>query len=553
MKKLLLTVIWLMLSVSIFGQDKKFEGYNIILDVPEDHRSATCALRYAQVNTTEITISDLNPQTPLNVRSCNGSGTTVALGGSTATMRANIGNNKWCFTGEDDKYRISFRGDQYSGTMIYDWIAMPENPGFYDVKQFGAVGDGRTDDTLAIRSALAFVAARNGGTLYFPEGDYLVGSEPGFKGLVLPAGVTIQGTNSLQSNNFSNNYLQKNSSRITLAGRSRALFKIGECVERAALVNIELYAQSSDNTYGVEALGAYTSSQDFYFDRVVFNNFYRGIYAHGLPQTDLNWQFDYIKINHSRFIFNRDAGIYTNIRNSDWKIEGSLFINPRRQAGQNADSMHFERVAAVLVSDTYGGGFQTALGGTFLDILDSGNITVLTSQTESMTNSIVYNGTENPYAGDYSYPITILNSVLHDPIVFKARRNFVSIGSSYGGDTFQADERLRVYSTGDRFCYDGYTLGCRGATKKNFDRATVVFMTGQPSDGQVAGHPTVFGTDVQFNSTVQMPSFTQNLLPTGKPNGSMVYCVNCRRNATPCQAGGAGAPAMVVNGQWSCL
>jgi hypothetical protein len=90
-------------------------------------------------------------------------------------------------------------------------------------------------------------------------------------------------------------------------------------------------------------------------------------------------------------------------------------------------------------------------------------------------------------------------------------------------------------------------------TKKNFGNATVVFMTGQPEDGKVPGHPTFFGTDVQFGAPVQMPSLLVNALPAGKPNGALVYCTNCRRNTTPCQAGGSGAPAMTVGGQWSCL
>jgi hypothetical protein len=118
-----------------------------------------------------------------------------------------------------------------------------------------------------------------------------------------------------------------------------------------------------------------------------------------------------------------------------------------------------------------------------------------------------------------------------------------------------------INSLGDRFCYDGYSWGCdRGdggkerLTNQNvFDKATVVFMSGQPAEGSVPGMPTIFGTDVQFNTPVQMPSIQMDKLPLGKPNGSMVYCSNCRRNTTPCQTGGSGAPAMVVGNQWSCM
>ncbi len=540
-------------SFNIFAQNK-FEGNNLILDAPDAHKSATCAIRYAPP-TTEITITDLNGATAMNLKTCAGSGTSLTKkNNSTWTMRANSSNFKWCFEGEDEKYQISFNGDVLSGQMLYNWIATPKEPGFYNIKDFGAIGDGRTDDTLAIKSALAFIATRNGGTLNFPEGDYIVGgNSPSFKGLALPTGVIIQGISGIQTGASTNNIKQENPSRITLRGKNRAIFRIGECTEKVALKNLELNAESSDQTYGIEAVGAFTSSQGFNFENVSFNKFYRGIYAHGLPVTNLNWQFDYIKINQCRFIFNTDAGIYTDARNTDWKIQSSLFINPKKTPTQNANSMHFERVTAVMIQDTFGGGFEGALGGTFINILDSGIITVIGSQTESMTKSLVYNAVENPYAGDYSYPITFVNNVFGNPIEFKARRTFVSTGNLYGPETFRADERLRVFSTGDRFCYDGYIAGCQGGNINYFDKASVIFMTGLPAEKDLKAYPTYFGTDVQFGAPVQMPSFVQNQLPNGKPDGSMVYCSNCRRDSTPCQSGGSGAPAMLVAGRWSCL
>jgi hypothetical protein len=546
---LLLSFFVLIFAVNLFAQNK-FEGYNILLDVPETQRESVCAIRYAPPSTV-VTISDLNAATPMNVKTCEGSNTTLSRGsGGAFTMRGNGSNSKWCFQGEDKKYKISFSGDQFAGSVTYDWIATPDEKtlGFYNIRDFGAVGDGRTDDTSAVRSALAFIATRNGGVLTFPEGDYVVNAP-----LTLPSGVTIQGAGGLHSNASTNNLTQRSTSRITLAGNNRALFRIGECTEKVSIKDIELFAQSQQNTYGVEAVGAFTSSQGFSFENVSFNSFYRGIYAHGLNVTNQLWQFDYIKVNQCRFIYNRDAGIYTNVKNSDWKIEGCLFINPPRTNTQRGDSMNFERVGIILIQDTFGGGFMNARGGTFINILDNTNITILNSQTESMTNSLYYNEANNPYAGDYSYPMTIINSILGDPIVFNARRTLVSTGNLYGAKTFKADERLRVYSTGDRFCYDGYTLGCEGATKNNFDKAQIIFMTGQPDDRNIPGHPTLFGSDVQFNGVVQMPSFLQTALPSGKPNGSTVYCSNCRRSTTPCQSGGTGAPAMVVANQWSCL
>ncbi|MDQ3800930.1 MAG: hypothetical protein M3384_16025 [Acidobacteriota bacterium] len=563
MKKLILVLALVLSFSSIAFAQNRFEGYNIFLDAPETQRQAACATRYVPP-TTDIIISDLNPATPMNVKSCAGGNTGARVtrsSASTAVANASPNDYKWCFEGEDKRYRISFKGDQLSGnkTFVYDWIATPEakNLGNYNVRDFGAIGDGRADDTIAFRSALAFMTVHNGGILNVPEGDYVI-SAP----LTLASGITIQGINGLPTSYPTNNVNVKSPSRLRLSGARGALFRIGECTYKVALKNLELYADSNEGTYGVEAVGGYTASQDISFEQVSFSLLNRGIYVHGLEQVNFAWQFDYIKVRNCLFIYNRDAGIYVKARNSGWTIEGTFFMNPKRQPGQNADSIYLAHASGLLVQNTYSGGFAGAIGGTFLNVVDCGNITVIQSQAEAMTNAFVYNEPEFPYHGDYSYPIVFINNSFGDRVDFRGRRTFISTGNQYLGNTIKAGPELRVYSTGDRFCYDGTTLGCVNGAKASgnidkssvFDRATVVFMTGQPDDAKgVRGHPTFFGTDVQFGAPVQMPSFPQNQLPQGKANGSMVYCSNCRRSTTPCQPGGSGAPAMVVGGQWSCL
>ncbi len=238
-------------TLPIFGQNK-FEGYNLFLSVPETHTVATCTLRYVSPET-DITITDLDRKTPLKVSNCGDTTAKVAQssGGSTATMRASSANYKWCFTGEDKSYRISFKGDKDAGQITYDWIATPTTPGIYNIKDFGAVGDGTTDDTVAFKSAMAFIATRNGGTLQIPEGDFVVTSP-----VALPSGVNIQGISGLVTGAPTNNVVQKSPSRIKLNGTKRALFRVGECVENIVIKDVELYATSFDNTYGFEAVGA---------------------------------------------------------------------------------------------------------------------------------------------------------------------------------------------------------------------------------------------------------------------------------------------------------
>lgn len=545
----------LYLAISAFAQNK-FEGMNLILNVPTDQRGVTCAMRYVPP-TTEITVTDLDPSTPMKVSSCSGpagfagSGSAIQQRGATsASLRASQSDYKWCFQGEDKRYRVTFQGDKYTGQVTYDWPATPgeRDLGYYNIRDFGAKGDGVTDDTTALRSAFAFIAWRNGGVLRFPEGDYVVTQT-----LALPSNLTIDGPAGAESNAPTGNFTQRNPVRIKLRGSNLALFRIGECTQKIVIKDIELFAESNEKTYGIEGTGAYNSAQDFYFQRVTFHNFFRGIWVNALPQTDLGWQFDYVRIDHCRFVYNRDAGIHVNSRNSDWNILDSLFQNPKKQPGWESNGIFLERVMNVLIQNSFGGGVGGNRGGTFLNILDSQHLTILNCEAENVEYSIRYNAQDHPGAGDFSSPMFIANSMFGETIEFKARRTLVSTGNYYGGNTFKANEWLRVYSTGDRFCLDGIIAGCRGTGELGFDKASVIFKTGQPGEGNVRGAPTYFGTDVQFAVPPQMPSIQFVALPANRPNGSMVYCSNCRRNTPLCQAGGSGAPAMVVNGAWSCL
>src|SRR5580698_3233432 len=46
----------------------------------------------------------------------------------------------------------------------------------YGIRAFGAVGDGKTLDTIAINDAIAACSQGGGGTVYVPAGTYLCGS-----------------------------------------------------------------------------------------------------------------------------------------------------------------------------------------------------------------------------------------------------------------------------------------------------------------------------------------------------------------------------------------
>src|SRR5215475_6818845 len=66
--------------------------------------------------------------------------------------------------------------------------AAASNPDLYSVGDFGAKGDGKTDDTMAFQKALDAARQAGGGVVYAPRGNYFFAGH-----LDIPAAVTLKG------------------------------------------------------------------------------------------------------------------------------------------------------------------------------------------------------------------------------------------------------------------------------------------------------------------------------------------------------------------------
>jgi len=80
------------------------------------------------------------------------------------------------------------RGEWVDAGAMKIRAADPEPSQSFDVRAYGAVGDGKTDSTRGIRAAIDAANQGGGGTVYFPRGRYLVSDT-----LVIPSHIKLQG------------------------------------------------------------------------------------------------------------------------------------------------------------------------------------------------------------------------------------------------------------------------------------------------------------------------------------------------------------------------
>jgi len=76
-------------------------------------------------------------------------------------------------------------------SFLYTFLLFGENipcSDIYNVKEFGAKGDGNTDDTEIIQKALNIAGEKNGGIVFLPIGSYLIKGN-----LIVPENVTLEG------------------------------------------------------------------------------------------------------------------------------------------------------------------------------------------------------------------------------------------------------------------------------------------------------------------------------------------------------------------------
>jgi hypothetical protein len=102
--------------------------------------------------------------------------------------------------------KIDFKNGGSTPTGAINRTINEKAQDYISVKDFGAVGDGVTNDTTAIQNAVNF-GITNGNAVYFPAGDYNVTNQITINGSVKLYGTTFLATNAVQNHFGSRIYI----------------------------------------------------------------------------------------------------------------------------------------------------------------------------------------------------------------------------------------------------------------------------------------------------------------------------------------------------------
>ncbi len=608
MVKLVSFVAICLLTGTIYGQNR-FEGYSF--QSLEADAASGCPIRYLSGadnrNAVQVFVAGTQQKTAA-------AGLT-ACGGSAMRDGRVIPNpeGKWCFQGKEEMYDI-----RVTTGATYLWYPVNKEAGFYNVKDFRPVTrtGGSTpqyrfsepaDYTKTIRNAIAFIASRQGGTLRFPDGDYIVGTLDGerrdqdYQAITLPSGIIVEGASWNFSVPTTNLPIKTSATRIRLRNDNQAIFRIGGCTNHVTVRNIELLGnsglygeapRSTANTYGIEGMGKWeidprtgteraNQTLGLKVENVTFQNFDKGLYVHNANDDRCNareqrcneWQIDFVVVDHGMFLNNK-TGIWVESFNTDWKITNSFL--GYTAANAPGDGIRLKIAGNVLIEQTFGGGYDYGpnIGGTFLTVDIAVTVTIIASSSERGRRSIY----TNPVTGVSSAMITVIGSLFADKVQLKGRLNYVSTGNFYQANTIEADPGISITSVGDRYCYDPLVLpgrcvddAGRPTARPAISGGRKMFETGQFGEdfaaNRIEGKPNYFGYNVrigdgllQFDPNITFRDINDWAAGVGaRPraeDGALVYCKDCRRASTGlCVQGTAGTDgsfARRINGQWRC-
>ena len=226
-----------------------------------------------------------------------------------------------------------------------------------NVKNFGAVGDGTTDDTGAFRSAIEAARSQVNHHIYIPEGTYLVTDE-----LVLPDDIGLIGYGAeretvIKTSGVANLFeLGRRNvlSNLTLDGTSNGkditLLKLGNdgrSVSDALVTDVFLDGTPDNKVTGIRS-AVYNGQTIFNctFKNITARRVYDGLKFSAAENTWINGN----SVTNFTVIGFAHAGIYfTSIDNGSLEIAQNHFVNVQIEAIPDAEGKYFDSSNAAAV------------------------------------------------------------------------------------------------------------------------------------------------------------------------------------------------------------
>lgn len=184
-------------------------------------------------------------------------------------MAKNVLQKAWNGSSWDELHPITMASNVIysSGFSIADYLAGL----VFNVKAYGAKGDGVTDDTTAIQAAIDACAAAGGGVVFFPRGVYNIMS-----GLTIKAKVNLAGISARESIirwNSNSNGTMLNTTNVPMNGAYIGKLQFAKRLDSPALVT---------GILGGSTLANYNSAI-IHFEDLIFNSLQYGMRGNAEP------------------------------------------------------------------------------------------------------------------------------------------------------------------------------------------------------------------------------------------------------------------------------
>ena len=242
----------------------------------------------------------------------------------------------------------------------------------FDVLDFGAVGDGSTDDAAAFQAAIDAADTAGGGTVWIPDSNYALGTA-----LTLKTYVALEG---------------QSVGTLTGPGGVRLLPQVNNQVVISILGDTR-FAVVRDLTIagdgvltglvGIRFQGAGTDQPSLHttIDRVNFYRLDKGIYANS---TSGGFQMANTRVTTCLFAEIASYGIHLNSTNVDlWHIDLCTFSS-------NGDGVYLETTGLVLITASSGASEGSGTNDAFMRVgVGTGPTTLISCQAEAIDHFLM--------------------------------------------------------------------------------------------------------------------------------------------------------------------